>query len=61
MTIFEKVAQAHGVSPAEVRAEIEAAIEHTGMKISAEDLINVLASSIIAEHSRTPHGVRELK
>lgn len=49
MTIFEKVAIEHGTTTAEVRAEIEAAIEHTGLAISAEDLIKILASAIIAQ------------
>lgn len=52
MTIFEKVALEHGVSPEEVRAEIEAAIERTDLKISAEDLIQILANSIIVQKSR---------
>ena len=50
MNIFEQVALEHGVSPAEVRAEIDAAIECTGMEISAEDLIKILANSIIAQN-----------
>lgn len=49
MTIFEKVAIEHGTTPAEVRAEIEAAIEHTGLEISAEDLIKILANVITAQ------------
>ncbi len=49
MTIFEQVAIEHGTTPAEVRAEIEAAIEHTGLEISAEDLIKILASAITAQ------------
>lgn len=52
MNIFEKVALEHGATPAEVRAEIEGAIALTGMKISAEDLINVLAGSIMAQMER---------
>ena len=52
MTIFEKVALEHGVSPEEVRTEIEAVIVLTGLEISAEDLIKVLASTIIAQKSR---------
>ena len=50
VNIFEKVALEHGVSPAEVRAEIDAAIESTGMEISAEDLIRILANLIIAQN-----------
>ena len=52
MSIFEKVALEHGVFPEEVRAEIEAAIERTDLKISAEDLIQILANSIMVQKSR---------
>ena len=52
MTIFEKVALVHGVSSEEVKAEIAAAIELTGLEISAEDLIRILANSVIAQKSR---------
>lgn len=47
MTIYERVAKAHNVSPQEAEAEIRAALLAAGLDVNPEDFVRVIASAVI--------------